>query len=85
MGRGEAVTQIAHWRHYRRLGYGAIADRLHIDLDRYRVAPGAARSTPGEVVLVTQAGPRAAHPQVDVRRVQRPAADQTRLPGGQRT
>ncbi len=33
--RGETVTQIAHWRYYRQLGYGAIADKLNTDLERY--------------------------------------------------
>ena len=33
--RGETVTQIAHWRYYRQLGYGAIADALNADPERY--------------------------------------------------
>lgn len=33
--RGETVTQIAHWRYYRKLGYGAIAEQLNTDLERY--------------------------------------------------
>ena len=33
--RGETVTQIAHWRYYRQLGYGAIAEQLNADLERY--------------------------------------------------
>ncbi|ADP78992.1 Resolvase domain protein [Pseudofrankia inefficax] len=33
--RGETVTQIAHWRYYRKLGYGAIAEALNADLERY--------------------------------------------------
>lgn len=31
----ETVTQIATWRHYEKLGYSAIADRLNADLDKY--------------------------------------------------
>ncbi len=33
--RGETVTQIAHWRYYRKIGYGAIAEQLNADLERY--------------------------------------------------
>jgi DNA invertase Pin-like site-specific DNA recombinase len=33
--RGETVTQIAHWRYYRKLGYGAIAEELNSDPERY--------------------------------------------------
>jgi DNA invertase Pin-like site-specific DNA recombinase len=33
--RGETVTQIAHWRYYRGLGYGAIAEALNADPERY--------------------------------------------------
>lgn len=40
--RAEAVTQMAAWRHYERLGYGTIAERLNADLERYPppVPPG---------------------------------------------
>lgn len=33
--KAQTVTQIAHWRYYERLGYGAIADRLNADPARY--------------------------------------------------
>jgi len=33
--RGEAVTQMAHWRYHERLGCSTIADRLNADLDKY--------------------------------------------------
>ena len=33
--RGETVTEIANWRYHEGLGYGAIADRLNVDLDKY--------------------------------------------------
>ena len=33
--RGETVTQIAHWRYYRKMGYGAIADELNAYPERY--------------------------------------------------
>ncbi|CAO5152081.1 site-specific DNA recombinase [Frankia sp. AiPs1] len=47
--RGETVTQIAHWRYYRRLGYGEIAEQLNADLERYPPPepPGGARRARG--------------------------------------
>ncbi len=33
--RGETVTQMAHWRYYRKLGYGAIAEALNADPERW--------------------------------------------------
>jgi site-specific DNA recombinase len=33
--RGQAVTQMAHWRYYERLGCTTIAQRLNADLERY--------------------------------------------------
>lgn len=44
--KAQAVTQIAHWRYYERLGYGAIADRLNADPAQYPppVPPGGLRA-----------------------------------------